>query len=908
VSSQTIVSSGIELSAEGIRIGDRPQLLLCASLFYFRLPREEWRARLEQVRASGYTCVDVYLPWNFHETAPGRWSFEGRRDVAKFLDLAHAAGLYVIARPGPYICSEWDGGGLPAWLGLDPQLRVRQNEPRFLAQVSGWFDKVFPVLAERQYSTGGPVIMVQIENELDFFDCADRTGYLTALRDQAIEHGITVPLVACAGQGDLAAATGDVAGVAPACNFYPDDDSPHIESEVRWYAQLLAERGLPLLVTETNRRHRTLRRLLASGASLIAPYLQSSGWNFGYTPSTGNWGAPGNLMSHGYDFGGYVSSTGVERAEFAEAQVMSRVLNTLGPRLARATPGVACVDVTADFPTTSSPAALDLDGGGQVLALPNLGTVPGVAVLSSPSVGRVPIAVAADASPLLLLDLPLQIWGVELTMALASADLVDVAAGDGVLALAFSSDVPVTVVLDGVQGARVDGSPTRGEVDDRVAVVIPPAVGTPERRTVAGTDRAGSATAVTLVVLPPSHAARLITLQTDGDVDIAAAPAPIADRCTTEILKVRRRPGAAPARPVGKAHELPPTLESLGVYRGRGAYAATADLTGINELLLVGASDLVDLSVAGLVRPTIAGFGATERIDVREVRGSAEIHATVEIWGHSNFDDARLPALRLGGLRGLGTLWTVQTAQDVSALWTVDGNDHWASAPAPTRTLGGWSSTRVGMPITYTRVLDIDPAAVSALCLHGLAAPVRVAVDGGEPVTVHRENPWVMLPAGAGRISLTMPHNPSSAGLRAELLTLQPVTGWSCTVQDDNLLTAFSSDVQPSGEQVGLPLGLKPGEEAWLDVDLPASDTGWLLRLDGTQVRATGWAGGECLGRLWLADASRPRFSGGDSDILWVPAAWTAAGARLTLLLRATDGPLESVLRMVRLQSPRSAC
>ena len=229
----TIVGSGVALDATGIRVDGEPRLLLSASLFYFRLPREEWRDRLAQVRASGYTCVDVYVPWNFHETAPGEWSFAGRQDIAAFLDLAHAEGLYVIARPGPYICSEWDGGALPAWLGLDPQLRVRQREPRFLAQVSRWFDRVLPLLAERQYPAGGPVIMVQLENELDFFDCADRPGYLAALRDQAIAHGITVPLIACAGQGDLAGATGNLAGLVPAGNFYPDDDSPDLEAEVR---------------------------------------------------------------------------------------------------------------------------------------------------------------------------------------------------------------------------------------------------------------------------------------------------------------------------------------------------------------------------------------------------------------------------------------------------------------------------------------------------------------------------------------------------------------------------------------------------------------------------------------------------------------------------------------------------
>ncbi|NUQ90621.1 MAG: beta-galactosidase, partial [Glycomyces artemisiae] len=131
LSTSTVVGGAVALDPTGLVLDGREEALLCASLFYFRLPRETWEARLAAVRATGYRAIDVYLPWNFHETAPGVWDFEGRRDVGAFLDLAHEAGLAVIARPGPYICSEWDGGALPAWLGLDPDLRVRQAEPRF---------------------------------------------------------------------------------------------------------------------------------------------------------------------------------------------------------------------------------------------------------------------------------------------------------------------------------------------------------------------------------------------------------------------------------------------------------------------------------------------------------------------------------------------------------------------------------------------------------------------------------------------------------------------------------------------------------------------------------------------------------------------------------------------------------
>ncbi|MGZ0148822.1 beta-galactosidase [Kribbella sp. WER1] len=811
----------VSLDARGITIDGTPQVVLCASLFYFRLPREQWQERLEQVRRSGYTCVDVYLPWNFHELSPGRWSFDGRRDVAAFLDLAAQTGLHVIARPGPYICSEWDGGALPAWLGLDPALRVRQNEPRYLAQVMAWFDQVLPILAARQYGAGGSVIMVQLENELDFFDCTDRPGYIAALRDKAVAHGIDVPLVACSGQGDLYGATGDVEGVVPACNFYPNDDSPSVEEEVRRYARLLASRDLPLLITETNRRHRTLRRLLASGASLIAPYLQSSGWNFGYTPSTGNWGRPGSFMSHGYDFSGYVSSTGVERAEYAEAQVLAWVLQALGPRLAAATPGTP-IEVVADFPTSSSPSVLELDGGGRLVAVPNLGSEDGYATVAGTTV-----EVAADSCPLMLLDLPLG----SATLRFASADLM--AANDDLL---LCSSVPVTVII--------------GDTTD----VIP--VGS--SRIVEG---------ITVTVEPPP------------EVSEPEAPALLEPT-------VRRRTSEPPAVSAG-TYEVPPALEAIGVHRGRGTYTTTTDLT--DELLLVGAADIVDLSVGGRMH-TFAGFGATERIDVRGLDGA--IRATVEIWGHANFDDVRLPSLRLGALRGLGTLWNVVEARDLSALWTVDG--HWAGEPAPVRNLAGWSSTRIGTPISYTR--RVDTAAPSALHLDGVRAPVSVTADDGEPLTVHREDPWVLLPAGTKRISVTLPHDPSGGGLRAELLTLSEIRDWTCSTQNDELLTDFASR-REAGVDVELPLTLRPGAEAWLDLALPTLENGALVRAAGTQVRITGWASGECLGRIWLGD--RPEFSGGDPDVLWIPPGWSG----LTLLVQGVAGPAVPELRRVGIES-----
>ncbi|WP_234324000.1 beta-galactosidase [Streptomyces sp. NRRL S-481] len=597
------------------------------------------------------------------------------------------------------------------------------------------------------------------------------------------------------------------------------------------------------------------RRTGATGrcAKLIAPYLQSSGWNFGYTPSSGNWGRPGNFMSHGYDFGGYVTSTGVARPEYAEAQVLARVVEVWGARLALAVPGAADSEVSCDFPTSWEPAALDLPGGGRLVAVPHLGADPGTA-----DVRGVRVAVAPGSCPLMAVDVPLRPWGSAATLTLASADLV--AAADGVLV--FSSDVPVTVVLDG----------TRTEIP------------------VSGS---GTVAGVTLVVLSSADAARLRSLDSDGAVHLADAPQQPDKAERTAVRAVRRRSDAAPEERAG-LHVLPPALESLGVYRGRGAYRTTTDLTDVDALLLTGAADIVDLTVAGRTHPPIAAFGAARRIDVRNVTGRVAIEAVVEIWGHANFDDARLPALRLGALRGLGSLWKVLDTTDVSALWTVHG--HWAGDPAPTRVLGGWSSTRVAAPLTYTRT--VHARTPSALYLRGIVEPLRVCVDDGEPETVHTENPWVLLTAGTHQVSVTLPHHPSGPGLRAELLALDAVRDWSCAVQDDELLTAFAAAGSGHTEEVRLPLVLKPGEEAWLDVDLPASPDGYLVRLDATQVRVTGWAGGECLGRVWSGE--RPDFSGGDPDAFWVPPSWSG----LTLLAQGIEGPGTPEVRTLWLGGP----
>ena len=272
---------------------------------------EQWRARLEQVRASGYPCVDVYLPWNFHETAPGAWDFAGparRRRVPG----PRGRGRPAASSPGPARTSAPSGTAArcPAWLGLDPELQVRQNEPRFLAQVERWFDQVLPLLARAPARPrAGAVIMVQLENELDFFDCAGPHGLhhrpARPCRRRTASPCRSSP---APGRATCQAPTGDVEGVVPACNFYPDDSSPDIEAEVRRYARAGGPRAAAAGHRDQPAAPDAARGCWpAAPAARAVPAVAPAGTS-GYTPSVGNWGDPGNFMTHGYDFGGYVSA------------------------------------------------------------------------------------------------------------------------------------------------------------------------------------------------------------------------------------------------------------------------------------------------------------------------------------------------------------------------------------------------------------------------------------------------------------------------------------------------------------------------------------------------------------------------------------------------------------------------
>ena len=218
-----------------------PFQIISGAIHYFRVVPEYWRDRLEKLKAMGCNTVETYIPWNLHEPRKGQFRFEGILDVARFVRIAQELGLYVILRPSPYICAEWDLGGLPAWLLAEDGIKFRCACPSFLAHVEDYYRTLLPILAPLQIDQGGPVILMQVENEYGSYS-NDRT-YLARLRDLMRAGGVTVPLITSDGPVPESLNGGTVEGVLPTVNFGSRPEEH--------FRTLAAHRpGTPLMCTE----------------------------------------------------------------------------------------------------------------------------------------------------------------------------------------------------------------------------------------------------------------------------------------------------------------------------------------------------------------------------------------------------------------------------------------------------------------------------------------------------------------------------------------------------------------------------------------------------------------------------------------------------------------------------------
>ena len=184
-----------------VLLNGQPYAVLSGAIHYFRTLPEQWEDRLLKLRSCGFNTVETYLAWHLHEVREGEFDFSGRLDFARFIRLAGKLGLHVIVRPGPYICSECDLGGMPGWLLGKPGIRLRCCNSIFLAYVKKFFHEVMPMLAPLQCTQGGPVIAMQLENEYGSY--ADDKAYLRQLADFMRQDGIEVQLFTSDGAGEI---------------------------------------------------------------------------------------------------------------------------------------------------------------------------------------------------------------------------------------------------------------------------------------------------------------------------------------------------------------------------------------------------------------------------------------------------------------------------------------------------------------------------------------------------------------------------------------------------------------------------------------------------------------------------------------------------------------------------------
>jgi len=198
-------------------LNDQPFRILSGTIHYFRVVPEYWEDRLKKLKACGFNAVETYTCWNLHEPREGEFCFEGMLDLVRYIETAQKLGLYVILRPGPYICAEWDMGGLPSWLLTYPNIHFRCNDPLFLEKVRNYYHKLFELVRPYLGTNGGNILAVQIENEYGSY--GDDHSYMNEVLKIYQDEQIDCLLFTSDGPGYFMLNGGSLPGYLAAVNF-----------------------------------------------------------------------------------------------------------------------------------------------------------------------------------------------------------------------------------------------------------------------------------------------------------------------------------------------------------------------------------------------------------------------------------------------------------------------------------------------------------------------------------------------------------------------------------------------------------------------------------------------------------------------------------------------------------------
>jgi beta-galactosidase len=298
------------LSPTDFLLDGQPFQIRAGEMHPARIPAEYWRHRIQMAKAMGLNTIAAYIFWNYHEESEGRFDFTtGNRDIARFIRIAQDEGMWVLLRPGPYVCAEWDFGGLPPYLLGDPNLRIRSMYPRYMAAAERYMARLAAVVRPLLVTRGGPVLMVQVENEYGSYGNDRR--YMARLRDVWVQHGIDVPFFTGDGPTPYMLEAGHLPGAAVGLDSGSD--------EKHWDLARSIVPGVPVFSSETYPGWLThwgekwaapsveeLRKevdFLLKAKKSFNFYVVHGGTNFGFTAgaNSGGKGYEPDLTSYDYD-------------------------------------------------------------------------------------------------------------------------------------------------------------------------------------------------------------------------------------------------------------------------------------------------------------------------------------------------------------------------------------------------------------------------------------------------------------------------------------------------------------------------------------------------------------------------------------------------------------------------------
>ncbi|XP_018603858.2 beta-galactosidase-1-like protein 2 isoform X1 [Scleropages formosus] len=305
---------GLNANSSRFTLNGEPIRILGGSMHYFRVPRAYWSDRMVKMKACGLNTVTTYVPWNLHEPERGAFKFHGQLELEAFINEAARVGLWVILRPGPYICAEWDLGGLPSWLLRDKNMKLRTTYPGFTAAVNSYLDKLIPRVVPLQYMKGGPIIAFQVENEYGSY--GNDSQYMSFIKEALVSRGIEELLVTSDNRQGLH--RGGLKGVLKTINLqkiHPEvlrqleaaqPDRPMMVMEY-WSGWFDVWGGLHH-VFEADEMVPVIAELLSQGMS-INLYMFHGGTNFGFMGGAlGN--QPYRPMITSYDYDAPLSEAG----------------------------------------------------------------------------------------------------------------------------------------------------------------------------------------------------------------------------------------------------------------------------------------------------------------------------------------------------------------------------------------------------------------------------------------------------------------------------------------------------------------------------------------------------------------------------------------------------------------------